>query len=412
MPARRWTSRGPTSWPAPTTSPKPPSGSWPTATRRPSRSRRSTATSRPSRPAGARRPPAGPGTRNSASATTTTSRACRRDFGAAAQQSFGIIGIEATGNSVKRKAGLRQRLRRRSNTRIPLSRRLEPLRRRRGAGAAATTARRSFNSLAGDGRAGGALNDGPTQWRMARQATRHFNQEGDGARRAEVDQRPADRERPGRMEVPCSTRGRRWGWGSSTRRCASRRTTSRTSTRCSSGVVAASLRDQGRSAPLPRAPSSATTTRSTRSADGVTDKSKNLAGLRSYVQYSLTPKLNLFNGAGLRLSQGQGSLRARRPRSRSGKDRFGEFLLGVNWQFRKTCAVRAQWVYTRNNSNIDHLRFQPQRGLHGRALRDELGGTGHVSAQKARIPSRPRRARCRRPGIRRRAGPSPSSPAT
>ena len=29
-----------------------------------------------------------------------------------------------------------------------------------------------------------------------------------------------------------------------------------------------------------------------------------------------------------------------------------EFMLGVNWQFQKTCAVRTQYVYTRNNSNI------------------------------------------------------------
>jgi hypothetical protein len=30
----------------------------------------------------------------------------------------------------------------------------------------------------------------------------------------------------------------------------------------------------------------------------------------------------------------------------------------VNWQFRKTCAVRAQWSYTRNASNIDLYDFK------------------------------------------------------
>ncbi len=85
--------------------------------------------------------------------------------------------------------------------------------------------------------------------------------------------------------------------------------------------------------------------------DGETDKSKNLAGLRSYAQYSLNPKLNLFNGLGWVYRKDKDSF-ARSTTVEKGKDRFAEFMLGVNWQFQKTCAVRTQYVYTRNNSNI------------------------------------------------------------
>ena len=36
-----------------------------------------------------------------------------------------------------------------------------------------------------------------------------------------------------------------------------------------------------------------------------------------------------------------------------GRDRFAELLVGVTWQFMERCAVRTQWSYTRNESNID-----------------------------------------------------------
>ena len=98
------------------------------------------------------------------------------DFGAAAQQSYGIIGIEPTGNSVKRDAWF-------GNAAAALEY-SHPLSRGwsvfgggevRARGYADETL---FNSLAGDVRAGAALNDGPTQWRMLA-AYQHFNQEGD-----------------------------------------------------------------------------------------------------------------------------------------------------------------------------------------------------------------------------------------
>ncbi len=53
------------------------------------------------------------------------------DFGAAAQQSFGIIGIEATGNSIKRKAGFGSAAGSMEYS-MPLSQGMEPLRGRRG----------------------------------------------------------------------------------------------------------------------------------------------------------------------------------------------------------------------------------------------------------------------------------------
>jgi hypothetical protein len=90
--------------------------------------------------------------------------------------------------------------------------------------------------------------------------------------------------------------------------------------------------------------------------DGVTDKSKNLAGVRSYLQYSLNPTLNVFNGLGFVYRKDKDSY-ARATEVEIGRDKFFEFLLGVNWQFQKTCNVRAQYVYTRNNSNISIYDF-------------------------------------------------------
>lgn len=84
--------------------------------------------------------------------------------------------------------------------------------------------------------------------------------------------------------------------------------------------------------------------------DGDTDKSKNLAGLRSYAQYSVSPKLNLFNGLGFRRGATRTPSRAPPPSRRARTS--SRSSSGLNWQFQKTCAVRTQYVYTRNNSNI------------------------------------------------------------
>ena len=103
--------------------------------------------------------------------------------------------------------------------------------------------------------------------------------------------------------------------------------------------------------------------------DGITDKSKNLAGVRSYVQYALTPTLNVFNGLGFVYRKDKDPY-ARATEVEYGRDKFIEILLGVNWQFRKTCAVRTQYVYTKNNSNISIYDFD--RNEVSTAVRCEL----------------------------------------
>jgi hypothetical protein len=70
----------------------------------------------------------------------------------------------------------------------------------------------------------------------------------------------------------------------------------------------------------------------------------------------VNPKVQLFNG--LALIQ----RRDKDPFSRSttvehGRDNFFEAALGASWQFRDKCALRVQYVYSRNASNIDIYDF-------------------------------------------------------
>ncbi len=90
--------------------------------------------------------------------------------------------------------------------------------------------------------------------------------------------------------------------------------------------------------------------------DGETDKGKHLLGLRSYLQYSLTPKLSAFNGLGFVYRRDKDDF-ARATTVEKGKDKFAEILVGLNWQFRKACAVRAQYSFSRNDSNISIYDF-------------------------------------------------------
>lgn len=86
-------------------------------------------------------------------------------------------------------------------------------------------------------------------------------------------------------------------------------------------------------------------------ADGVTDKSKRVGGIRSYYQYSLTDKLALFNGLGYTLRVDQ-SPYARATEVEWGRDKLADITLGVNWRFQQTCSMRAQWFGSRNDSNV------------------------------------------------------------
>ncbi|MEQ1518085.1 MAG: hypothetical protein ABL931_16520, partial [Usitatibacteraceae bacterium] len=86
-------------------------------------------------------------------------------------------------------------------------------------------------------------------------------------------------------------------------------------------------------------------------ADGVSDKSKRVAGVRSYFQYSLTESLAWFNGLGYSRRNDQSAF-ARATEIEFGRDRLADLTFGVNWRFQQKCAMRAQWFASRNDSNI------------------------------------------------------------
>lgn len=273
------------------------------------------------------------------------------DFGAAAQQSFALTGVDATGNAVKRSAyyvagaiG--------AEYSKPLSRGWSLF----AGGQAQGRAYRhesDFNIASGDVHAGGALNSGPNQWR-ASASYLVFNQEGDA---------PGD---------PKPTNDRRMGGGALDWRHALD-----PKTQVGLGLQLNSVRfpnnkiedfDQvylsaswlksfeRKGIPLLYLTAFATDDRaSNQLADGST-KSKNLYGVRSYLQYSVNSKLQLFNGLGVIYR------RDKDPFDRSttvqwGRDTFAEASIGAAWQFRERCTLRLIWAYTRNSSNIDIYDF-------------------------------------------------------
>jgi len=90
---------------------------------------------------------------------------------------------------------------------------------------------------------------------------------------------------------------------------------------------------------------------------GTSTKSKTLGGVRSYAQYSINPKLQLFNGLGVILRKDQGRLRAFHG-GREGQGRLRRGEPRVAWQFREKCALRLQYAYSHNSSNIDIYDFK------------------------------------------------------
>lgn len=86
-------------------------------------------------------------------------------------------------------------------------------------------------------------------------------------------------------------------------------------------------------------------------ADGISDKSKRIAGVRSYFQYSMTDKLAWFNGLGYSRRSDKSAF-ARATEVEFGRDRLSDLTLGVMWRFQQKCSMRAQWAASRNDSNI------------------------------------------------------------
>jgi hypothetical protein len=91
-------------------------------------------------------------------------------------------------------------------------------------------------------------------------------------------------------------------------------------------------------------------------ADGVTTKSKQLGGVRSYLQYSISPKLQLFNGLAAIHRRDKDSF-ARSTTVEKGRDTYLEASLGLAWSFRERCGLRLQYAFSHNSSNIDIYDF-------------------------------------------------------
>jgi outer membrane protein len=86
-------------------------------------------------------------------------------------------------------------------------------------------------------------------------------------------------------------------------------------------------------------------------ADDTADKSKRIGGMRAFVQYSLTEKLAVFNSTGYTLRNDQSAF-ARATEIEFGRDKLFDTTLGVNWRFKPSCNLRAQWFFSKNASNI------------------------------------------------------------
>ena len=274
------------------------------------------------------------------------------DFGAAAQQSFGIVGIDPTGNAIKRKAGFVNAAAALEYSQ-PLSRGWSIF----GGGevkARGYDGESKFNSLSGEARIGGALNDGPTQWRVGA-SYQDFRQEGEapGDPKPTNDRHIANATLDWRFNSDPRTQ-----WGLGLQYGQVRFPDNRIEDFDQVYLSGSWLHSFERSgSPLLFLTIFGSDDKAKNTfADGQTDKSKNLGGVRSYFQYSVSAKVSLFNGLGFIYRQDRDSF-ARSTTVEKGKDKFGEVLLGLNWQFQKKCLVRAQYVYTRNASNIDIYDF-------------------------------------------------------
>ena len=277
------------------------------------------------------------------------------NFGAAAQQSFNLIGIEATGNSVKRSAAFAQGGAG-AEYYYPLNRGWSVF----AGGELRGRAYRhetDFDLVSAEAHAGGALNDGPNQWR-ATASYSPFWQKG----AAPGDPQPTNDRR---------VAGLSGDW----------RHSLDTKTQLGIGLQVNSVRfpknrvedfDQlylsgswlktfeRKGAPLAYLTGFVSEDRARNEFEngvtGLATKSKNLAGVRSYVQYSINPKLQVFNGLGVIYRRDKEDF-ARSTEIQKGHDVYGEASLGVGWQFRDKCALRVQYAYSHNSSNIDIYDF-------------------------------------------------------
>ena len=274
------------------------------------------------------------------------------DFGSAAQQSFNLVGIEPTGNSIKRSAAFVH-----GGVGAEYSRPLGAGYSLFGGGELRGRAYRQeadFNSVAADVRFGGALNSGQNQYRLTASFL-GLNQEGD----APGDPKPTNDRRSA-------------GLGLDWRHALNTKTQLGLAVQLNSirfpkndiedfdqiFVAGSWLKSFERpGVPLLYVTAFASDDRArNKFSDAVTSKSKNLLGVRTYLQYSLSPTLQLFNGLALIHRRDKDSF-ARSTTVENGRDTYGEASVGLSWAFRERCALRLQYAISSNASNIDIYDF-------------------------------------------------------
>jgi tetratricopeptide (TPR) repeat protein len=277
------------------------------------------------------------------------------NFGAAAQQAFNLIGIEPTGNSLKRSAAFIQG--------AVGGEYYHPLNRGWSLFSGGELRGRAYHkesdfNLAGlEVHFGGALNEGQNQYR-ATASYAPFWQQGaaPGDPQPTNDRRIAGVNLDWRHSLDTKTQV---GFGLQLNNARFPRNQVEDFNQLF--LTASWLKSfESKGVPLIYVSGFVTEDRADKDFDngvsGTSSKSKNLGGLRSYFQYSLSPKLQAFNGLALIMRRDKDDY-ARSTEIQKGKDVYGELTLGLAWQFRDKCALRLQYAYSHNSSNIDIYDF-------------------------------------------------------
>ena len=278
------------------------------------------------------------------------------DFTSAVQSAFNLVGVNPTGNSIKRKAPYLA-VAAGADYVLPLNAEWSAL---LGGELRGRAYRREgdFNSGFGEIRVGGAWVSGQQNWRVMANANL-FDQ--DGA--APGDPKPTNARTAATVSAEY-----RYAFSSAKQLSIS---ISGGQTRfpknkvedfnSSTAILGWSQVFEGNSSPLWILNGFYSDDKAVRTlADGVTDKSKNVSGIRHTLQYSLTENLSIFNTLGATLRKDKSAF-ARANTVEFGRDTLADAGLGVNWRFQSKCSLRVQWLGSRNHSNIaiyDYTRHE------------------------------------------------------
>jgi outer membrane protein len=278
------------------------------------------------------------------------------DFTTAIQQAFNLPGVQPTGNSIKRKApylGAAVGV----DMIVPLSEKWSGY---LGGDVRGRGYRREgeFNSSAADVRAS-AIWDGGINLLRVNAAYNAFQQNGDapGEPKPTNDRRTAVGGAEWRLNLSTSQHVS-VGLSAAQTRFAKNNIED---FNASIASIAWLIASPSKSAPMLQLTAYGSRDKAVRKlADGVTDKSKKIAGLRAYSQMNQTDKLSLFGALGY-MQRRDDSAFARATTVEFGRDKLADVMLGVNWRFQERCNMRAQWLGSRSDSNIaiyDYTRHE------------------------------------------------------